>query len=438
MFLFDMIPPSCRLHSNESCKIICLISVINALFCHYANSSDRCDILFNSENQYRVYIISRKGDIPLYVGRTPSGQGIEIPRCHIWFVEPIRISDMKKVMTDMQLYKIPGLKIPWCRDSDLNYLISLSTLKYLDIIGDDEFNFIEIIGRNIEYAGITDRGMEYIGDIKSIVELHVRSRRITSSGFTCLRKLEGMNVLDLEHTFIMNHDLIHLMKMNDLEELNLSGTLITDKGMNYIRDMKNIRRLDISYTGITDDGVVLIGEIKKMEKLDLSHTKVTNRCLEHMRKMPDLKELLLCCTGISDDSLMHLKDSKLQYIDMEFCNISDKGLEMIEAIGTIQRLGLCCTRITDIGMKSISKLKNLKILDVTGTGVSDRGIEEIAGNDSLEELYLAGTGVTDLCFKYISDMIKLKKITVGSAKISKSKVDEFRKTNPNIQVIDGN
>ena len=70
---------------------------------------------------------------------------------------------------------------------------------------------------------------------------------------------------------------------------------------------------------------------------------------------------------------------------------------------SLERLYLRETRVTDAGLKSISRLKNLKGLDIGFNDVSDACVKDIGKLRKLEWVFLGGTNVTRQGLKELAE-----------------------------------
>lgn len=107
---------------------------------------------------------------------------------------------------------------------------------------------------SLQFAHVSDRGMEFIGGISSLKNFYLYGVRFT------------------------NDTLRHLSKATQLKRLELPCTSITDEGMKYITPLKNLTHLRLNNTPVTDRGAVFVTSLRKLEKVDLAFSQVTRRC----------------------------------------------------------------------------------------------------------------------------------------------------------------
>src|SRR5712691_1561523 len=102
-------------------------------------------------------------------------------------------------------------------------------------IGDDHLVPIKALANliyslNLRGTEVTDKGLEHLKDVKSLVRLHLERTKITDAGLPNLAGLEN------------------------LEYLNLYSTEITDAGLQTLAGLKNLKKLYVWQTKVTEEG----------------------------------------------------------------------------------------------------------------------------------------------------------------------------------------
>lgn len=87
-----------------------------------------------------------------------------------------------------------------------------------------------IYSLNLRGTEVTDKGLENVKELKSLVRLHLERTKITDAGLANLAGLEN------------------------LEYLNLYGTEVTDAGLQSLAGLKNLKKLYVWQTKITEEG----------------------------------------------------------------------------------------------------------------------------------------------------------------------------------------
>ena len=102
-------------------------------------------------------------------------------------------------------------------------------------IGDDQVATVKPLA-NVIYSlklskkEITDKSLEHLKDLKSLVRLNLEETKITDAG------------------------LVHLAGLENLEYLNVYGTEITDVGLQQLAGLKKLKSLYVTWTKVTEEG----------------------------------------------------------------------------------------------------------------------------------------------------------------------------------------
>jgi hypothetical protein len=224
-------------------------------------------------------------------------------------------------------------------------------------------------------------------------------------GFSKLTSLEVFS--DMKHLRKLDlrfspdiKDLTPLKGLENLEFLSIWKTAVTD--LTPLSDLPKLKFIDAKMTGITD--ISMIGKIKSLEAIDLLMTKVED--VSVLKDVQNLKDVLLCSTPVSDISSIYSKAEQISYIDI--CNV----------------------KFTDF--EKIRMFKNLRRLKVWGLPIEDASI--FSGMEDLWELDLWSTKITDLSPIY--NLRNLKRLVIIDLKIDPKQLDEIKKNNPGIEIVE--
>ncbi|MEZ6063414.1 MAG: DUF4259 domain-containing protein [Planctomycetaceae bacterium] len=88
---------------------------------------------------------------------------------------------------------------------------------------------------SIEGSGITDRGMEHVGQLKNLRDLEIRGPKVTDAGVAYLQSLPN------------------------LDSLSLRRTQITDAGLKFLANLKSLRSLSVDHSKVSAAGLKKIG-----------------------------------------------------------------------------------------------------------------------------------------------------------------------------------
>jgi Leucine-rich repeat (LRR) protein len=224
-------------------------------------------------------------------------------------------------------------------------------------------------------------------------------------GFSTLKTLDvfkdmkHLRKLDLRFSSNIN-DLTPLKSLENLEFLSIWKTNVTD--LTPIKDLPKLKRVDAKMTAISD--ISMLSRMKSLESIDLLQSKVNDASA--LKDIDTLKDILYCSTDLEDLSPLYPKAGQIEYMD------------------------LCNTKFRDF--ESLKKFKNLKRLKVWGLPITDASI--FSGMEDLWELDLWSTKITDLSPIY--NLKKLKRLVIIDLKIAPEQIEEIKKINPGIEIVD--
>jgi len=279
----------------------------------------------------------------------------------------------------------------------------------------------------LDRTNVTDRGFEYIRNLKSLEYLHM-PMQVTDKGMAYVAQLCSLKGLYFGQmgSQVSDAGLRHLAKLNSLQELALWGERIGDTGLAHLRGLPRLEYLFLYGTHFTDKGCVHLKEIPSLKILSFyeGRCRITGVGLVDVSKIATLESLSLNVTGpITDDGIAHLsKMHSLKKLDIANSQITDRGLGYLSQIKTLETLNLPQRdqHITDVGLAHLGQMPNLKSLSVTETHYADptmnpdwytdKGLAELANCRLLEELNIGSIGITDAGIDHIVKLNNLKKL----------------------------
>lgn len=104
-------------------------------------------------------------------------------------------------------------------------------------------------------AEVTDKSLEPLKDIGSLIELRLGTTKITDAGLASVGNLSQLQVLGLELTAVTDAGLARIKDLKNLVSLNLYGTAVTDAGLEHLKGLKHLRSLYLWQTKVTPGGV---------------------------------------------------------------------------------------------------------------------------------------------------------------------------------------
>lgn len=285
-------------------------------------------------------------------------------------------------------------------DNGLSYLTDLKSLQGLRLRG----NF-------------TDRGFSFLCELKNLQKLDLGScKEVTETGFKKLGLLKNLQDLTLSDTNHMTDESFNILGTLPLKKLKLDHcTSVSDKGYQAIKALNELEHLELEWSEIKN--LKSFVTLSKMESLNLTGNWLPDDQIKHLASLNSLKSLNLSYNReIRDQGIEALsKLPKLHFLDLSFCsNITKKGFQALSSFKELTHLDLSglenlededlkalshlphltwlnlenCHQISDAGLKALSSLKNLSYLNLRVEKVTAKGLLHLVGLQNLERLRL--------------------------------------------------
>ncbi|MEX2264322.1 MAG: hypothetical protein WD696_20375 [Bryobacteraceae bacterium] len=212
------------------------------------------------------------------------------------------------------------------------------------------------------FAGIGDRDLAHLANMKSLQELNLGRTRVTDAGLKSLGGLRALKVLLLDETALTDRGLEHLPSFPALEKLDLAHTRITDAGLKSLKCLPMLRELSLYGTGIGDRGLASLRRLRSLRNLNLGLTGITGHGLRYLKSLRLLEVLHLGGTKVDDDGLAHLEGLHyLRDLVLWETKVSDEGLRLLENFRSLRYLDTDHTQVTPHGWKRLARfLRNLR------------------------------------------------------------------------------
>lgn len=237
-------------------------------------------------------------------------------------------------------------------------------------------------------------------------------------------QLAGITALDLGGSAVTDGGAECLPKFTAVTELSLAGSRVTGKALTYVAAMPALQVFNFNNVRIDDDALASLASAPQLQELSLGGTGINDAAFEHLAQIESLRvldvsgnELLMGRTFtelvkdrrfsaltvlIADGTLFgyggveelgRLKE--LQTLGLNRCDVTNEALQNLQTCTTLEFLRLGENKFTDEGLKSLTRLKQLKELDLHGNpAVTDEGLARLRGLQQLELLSLDGTRCT--------------------------------------------
>lgn len=128
---------------------------------------------------------------------------------------------------------------------------------------------------NLISTNITDRGLQYLGNLPNLDVLVLAESRVRGFGLPHLKGLENLSFLDLSGSLIDDEGLVRMPRLPGLMHLSLADTKITGRGLEHLKVLPALRRLDLSRCQLGDGDLAALRELTLYE-LNLDETQVTD------------------------------------------------------------------------------------------------------------------------------------------------------------------
>ena len=237
-------------------------------------------------------------------------------------------------------------------------------------------------------------------------------------------------------------DLEHLSGLPDsVRKLDLRNHAYSDAGINRLTSFHfaaTLRLLRLVSPKLTDTGLVAIQRCRDLVELSWSSPNCSGSGLESLRNLSGLRDLYLSYCPLTDAGIAQLAGMQLRLLEVRGARIGDEGMKSIGTLTNLETLGLNGVEgISDVGLVHLQDLKKLRLLDLnTCALVTDEGLKPLE-QLHLTTLYLQRTQVTDKGIKSLSDMKELKILSLVDAKVTAAGLEKLHKALPDCN-IEGN
>jgi hypothetical protein len=134
------------------------------------------------------------------------------------------------------------------------------------------------------------------------------------------------------------------------------------------------------------------GRIVRFRALFTSLNDLEKQC---MYRMKNLIHLQAEECGISGNDLKGLQFLKIESLDLDGNDIGDDGMKFIARMNHLQRLSLQHTGISGVGLKELSKNRNIEVLLISWNDIDDADLICLQNMKGLHFLGVRNTRVTE-------------------------------------------
>jgi len=259
----------------------------------------------------------------------------------------------------------------------------------------------------------------HIGKATSLEELRVEGRMITVEAARALEPLSNLKVFIAHGLSLTPFAWEEFFAAHpNLEELSLMQSNVTDLVMPAMGKLTKLKRLSLNETGITDLGLSKLAGLEDLEQLNLSETRIHGTGFR---------------AGGSSKGFASLRDLALHRVPLD-----DRGADALRQMKGLRRLTISemPTMLDSHFIRLIKPLDELVYLSVNGNvGLTGQAMNALAGNEHLEEINVSRcTRVDNLGLKFLSKCKNLKKIDISFTACNLDGALALKEVLPDVQI----
>lgn len=200
------------------------------------------------------------------------------------------------------------------------------------------------------------------------------------------------------------------------------------------RDGK-VLRVSFRGTDATGQSILPAVELKQFLSLDLTDCPISDDDLASLVPV-SLGQIQLAGTRVTDAGMEHLAKIKtLALVNVERTQVGDEGLAKLATLPRLGDLWIADTKVTDTGLAKLSSAQNIWRLSIGGASVGDDSLKHLTGLKKMSGLRVQGERVTEAGLQTLLAAPKLRQVTFFDSQVAKSKIDELKRTHPNLRVL---
>jgi len=367
--------------------------------------------------------------------------------CHITDAGLAHIGEMPKIelllldvtgpVTDegiRHLAKMPslrklGIKSPLISDRGLEYLGQIKTLESLTLPQDQH--------------GITDAGLIHLGQLPNLRSLGIsrihfndpamNTEYYTDRGLQALANCRRLESLSIGSPGITDAGMDHVAKLTHLKKLNLFGCdNVTEAGLAKLKTLPSLTSLSVNRAQVTISGINQLGAMKHLTRLDVDNLRRAGGILD-LSGLTHLERLSLgfhhkSSDAFGDADLACLANLKtLKWLQIGPRDYTDAGLAHLAGLTNMERLNLGGSRLTGEGLKHLANMKNLDLLFIAGPF------------DTGKRNWSSGGHFTDQALRTLGQLKRMGHLQIHSDNtFSAAAIQRLREALPNLHILNLN
>ncbi|MDX2106125.1 MAG: protein kinase [Candidatus Melainabacteria bacterium] len=281
-------------------------------------------------------------------------------------------------ITDADFSRFEGKKIDVLRLSLIG--ISGTGFKYLK-----NSNLTHLV---ISEVPLTEEGMRYLSQIKTLKSLEFISLDVSSNGLEHLKELRNLETLHLNCPKISEQNLCSIATLPNVANLEITGAIISSKGLIHLCAMKSLHTLALLNCTITSDAVGLAPG-HNLTELDFNQsTGINSKIYEAFRKS-NISILGLENQIFGPDEFRAIAMiPKLSHMNLSATTFKPKDLELLVPAANLRSLKL--NRLQETPDSLFDAVKKLKLLALhfDETPITEKQLFSILKMKTLQEIHL--------------------------------------------------
>jgi hypothetical protein len=309
-------------------------------------------------------------------------------------------------------------RVPGNRKVRLILILSLSPAEAARLRAENSWAYQQTIADKIRKNATDLSGLANLQP-NDLHYLHVGSEMYQRTGvspevFAPLRRLTGLEILNLQSSGVTDEGLQHLRALRSLKGLELTQFSVGSRGLAVLKDLPALEYLSLC-TGLTDADLKEVAQVSSLRWLSIVGGRMWGPGLAELAKLPRLERL--CFWGARGGGTIY--DRHMQYLEgvkqlksltlWGTDNLTDASLASISRIENLEELYFirAAPKFTPAGVAHLRNLKNFKKVDFfaawlgpAGAQYGDEVARQLAAMPQLESIrglgFLSAEGMKTL------------------------------------------
>lgn len=257
----------------------------------------------------------------------------------------------------------------------------------MTIGSDDTFQLAAVIsglssvqvGRS---TGLTSSGIVLLGGLARMQSIYLNdSASFGDAGVRALSNLSGISGVSgmtLASAGITDLGLESLGEMQNLTYLSLFGNRITGTGLAALEHLDRLTYLGLWNNPLTDDGLAQMPVMASMQSMDLGPAPLRGPGFAAFTRLPALSAMRLYGLNLPPEGWNHLPEHpSLTRVEFHGCSITDEVLPCFERFPKLTELHIDTAAVSDAGIEALGRLSRLKKLALWKTQVTEAGLKQL-------------------------------------------------------------